>query len=59
MKQLIQTMQYLVAAAVIFSLMYFSYLVVIGIGAFMLPIFFIMAVGVVLFAKYNHEQEDK
>lgn len=58
MKQLIQTLQYCTAAAAIFMLLYFSYLIVIGISAFMLPIFFAMAVGVVLFAKYNKPEDE-
>lgn len=53
MKQLIQTLQYVAAAIAIFALMYFSYLVVVGLSAFMLPVFFLMAVAVVVFTKHN------
>lgn len=59
MKQLIQIMQYLVAAVAIFMLLYFSYLVVVGLGAFMLPLLFLIAVAVVLIAKFDHEQQEK
>jgi len=57
MKQLIQTLQYVAAAIAIFALMYFSYLVVVGLSAFMLPVFFLMAVAVVVFTKHNKGDE--
>lgn len=60
MKQIIQTIQYLIAAAALFMLFYFSYLIAISLGAIMLPIFGLLAVGVVLFAKLDHnKQEDQ
>lgn len=55
MKQIIQTIQYLVAAAAIFMLLYFSYLIVVGIGAAMLPFFFVLAVVTVLVAKFDKD----
>lgn len=57
MKQLIQTLQYVAVAIAIFTLMYFSYLVVVGFSAFMLPVFFLMAVAVVVFTKHNKGDE--
>lgn len=57
MKQLMQTLQYVAAAIAIFALMYFSYLVVVGLSAFMLPVFFLMAVAVVVFTKHNKGDE--
>lgn len=57
MKQLIQTLQYVAAAVAIFMLMYFTYLVVVGLSAFMLPVFFLMAVAVVVFTKHNKGDE--
>lgn len=57
MKQLIQTLQYVAVAIAIFMLMYFSYLVVVGFSAFMLPVFFLMAVAVVVFTKHNKGDE--
>ena len=53
MKQLMQTLQYVAAAIAIFALMYFTYIVVVGLSAFMLPVFFLMAVAVVVFTKHN------
>ena len=57
MKQLIQTLQYVTAAVAIFMLMYFTYLVVVGLSAFMLPVFFLMAVAVIVFTKHNKGDE--
>lgn len=57
MKQLIQTLQYVAAAVAIFMLMYFTYLVVVGLSAFMLPVFFLMAVAVIVFTKHNKGDE--
>lgn len=57
MKQLIQTLQYVAAAVAIFMLMYFTYFVVVGLSAFMLPVFFLMAVAVVVFTKHNKGDE--
>lgn len=57
MKQLMQTLQYVAAAIAIFALMYFSYIVVVGLSAFMLPVFFLMAVAVVVFTKHNKGDE--
>lgn len=57
MKQLMQTLQYVAAAIAIFALMYFTYIVVVGLSAFMLPVFFLMAVAVVVFTKHNKGDE--
>jgi hypothetical protein len=57
MKQLIQTIQFLVAAAALFMLFYFSYLIAISLGAVMLPLFALIAIIVVLFAKAQHNQQ--
>lgn len=53
MKQLLQTLQYVVAAVVIFTLMYFTYLFMVGLSAFVLPVFFLAAVAVVVFTRHN------
>lgn len=57
MKQIVQAIQYLVAAAALFMLFYFSYLIAISLGAIMLPVFGLIAVSVVLLAKFDHDKQ--
>lgn len=60
MKKILQTIQYLAAAVAIFMVMYFSYLIAVGLGAAMLPFFFVLAVLTVLVAKCGKDYtEDK
>jgi hypothetical protein len=57
MKHILQTIQYLVAAAALFMLFYFSYLIAVSLGAVMLPVFGLLAVVVVLYAKLDHNKQ--
>jgi hypothetical protein len=57
MKHILQTIQYLVAAAALFMLFYFSYLIAVSLGAVMLPVFGLLAVAVVLYAKLDHNKQ--
>lgn len=57
MKNLIETMQYILAAIALFILVYILYMFVVSISMFMLPIAFVVAAGIVWFAAYNKEKE--
>lgn len=57
MKSLIETMQYIFAAVVLFMLVYILYMLVVSVSIFMLPIAFVVAAGIVWFAAYDKEKE--
>ena len=57
MKNLIETMQYIFAAVVLFMLVYILYMLVVSVSIFMLPIAFVVAAGIVWFAAYDKEKE--
>jgi len=59
MKQILQTIQYLVAGTALFMLFYFSYLIMVSLGFFMLPIFFLLAAAVVMAAKFSHDKQEQ
>lgn len=59
MKQILQAIQYLVAGTALFMLFYFSYLIMVSLGFFMLPIFFLLAAAVVMAAKFSHDKQEQ
>lgn len=59
MKQILETVKYLVAAIALFMLFYFSYLIAVSLGFFMLPIFFLLAAAVVMAAKFSHDRQEQ
>ena len=58
MKQLVQTLQYIGIATAVFVSFYLSYILIAGMYAFVLPLFFVLAVGAVVLAK-NDSKENK
>jgi len=53
MKQLIQTLQYFAAATAVFIIFYLSYILIAGMYAFVFPLFFLLAIGTIIFARHN------
>ena len=58
MKQLVQTLQYIGVATAVFVSFYLSYILIAGMYAFVLPLFFVLAVGAVLLAKNNSKENE-
>ena len=56
--KLLQCFQYISTALAIFIVFYFSYVITVGIGMFMLPVFFVMAATAVLLTVLSKNNQE-